>query len=66
MAAPTPTHVSRVQTVLIDVMAVKPSHDRADRAALIIDDMQLPAVTVTAIFMLQVEQLLLVTFATLF
>ena len=64
VAAPTPTHVSRVQTVLIDVMAIKPSHDRADRAALIIDDMQLPAVTVTAIFMLQVEQLLLVTFAT--
>ena len=50
--------------VLIDVKAVKPSHDRTDRAALIIDDMQLPAVTVTAIYMLQVEQLLLVTFAT--
>ena len=63
-AAPTPTHVSRVRTVLIDVKAVKPNHDRAERAALIIEDLQLPAVAVTAIYMLQVEQLLLVTFAT--
>ena len=62
VAAPTPTHVSRVRRVLIDVKAVKPSHDRADRTALIIDDMRIPAVTVTAIYMLQVEQLLLATF----
>ena len=42
--------------------AVKPSHDRADRTALIIDDMRIPAVTVTAIYMIQMEQLLLATF----
>ena len=49
VAAPTPTHVSRVPTVLIDVKAIKPSHDRADRAALIINDIRILAVTVTAI-----------------
>ena len=64
VAAPTPTHVTRVRTVLIDVKAVKPHHDRAERAALIIEDMELPAAAVTAIYMLQVEQLLLVTFDT--
>ena len=62
VAAPNPTHVSRVRTVLIDVKAVKPSHDCTDRAAVIIDYMHLPAVSVTAIYMLQMEQLLLATF----
>ena len=57
------THVSRVRTVLVDVKTVQPRHDRADRAALIIEDMKLPAVAVTAIYLLQVEQLLLVTFS---
>ena len=63
VAAPAPTHVSRVRTVLLDVKSVHPRHDRADRAALIIEDMKLPAAAVTAIYMLQVEQLLLVTFS---
>ena len=63
VAAPAPTHVSRVRTVLLDVKSVHPRHDRAHRAALIIEDMKLPAAAVTAIYMLQVEQLLLVTFS---
>ena len=63
VAAPMPTHITRTRTLLIDVKAVKPNHDRAERAALLIEDMQLPAATVTDIYMLQVEQLLLVTFS---
>ncbi len=61
--APCPTHVTRQRTVLIDFKTAKRVHTRADHAAFLLEDLKVPGDSVTALYMLQVEQLFLVTFS---
>lgn len=61
--APSPTHVTRQRTVLIDFKTAKRVHTRADRATFLLEDLKIPGDSVTALYMLQVEQLFLVTFS---
>ncbi len=57
-----PMHVTHQCTVLIDFKTLKRVHTCVDCSTFLLEDLKIPGDSVTALYMVQVEQLFLVTF----